>query len=50
MSKESDPRQMHILDLDINDHALGGIEEPWSPPSFFPDLKKADRISIELET
>ena len=35
MSKESDPRQMHILDLDIKEHALGGIEEPWSPPSFF---------------
>ena len=50
MSKESDPRQMHILDLDIKEHALGGIEEPWSPPSFFPDLTKADRISIDLET
>ena len=30
--------------------AAAGIEQPWSPPSTFPDLTKFDRIAIDLET
>ena len=30
--------------------AAAGIEQPWSPPSTFPDLTRFDRIAIDLET
>ena len=42
--------QYHFLDQDIKDMSWGNIDFDWSPPNDFPDLTKASRISVDLET
>ena len=39
-----------VIDQDIKDLSWGNIDFDWSPPSDFPDLTKASRISVDLET
>jgi len=43
-------KQYHFIDQDIKDLSWGNIDFDWSPPSDFPDLTKASRISVDLET
>ena len=42
--------QYHFIDQDIKDLSWGNIDFDWSPPSDFPDLTKASRIAVDLET
>ena len=42
--------QYHFIDQDIKDLPGGNIDFDWSPPSDFPDLTKASRIAVDLET
>ena len=43
-------KQYHFIDQDIKDLSWGNIDFDWSPPSDFPDLTKASRIAVDLET
>ena len=40
----------NVIDQDIKDLSWGNIDFDWSPPSDFPDLTKASRIAVDLET
>ena len=42
--------QYHFLDQDIKDMSWGNVDSDWSPPNTFPDLTKATRIAVDLET
>ena len=45
-----DNHQYHLLEQDIGDIAWGKSDSDWSPPNTFPDLTKATRIAVDLET
>ena len=45
-----DKHQYHLLEQDIGDIAWGKSDSDWSPPNTFPDLTKATRIAVDLET